>query len=273
MDRKTKNIYGTAYAGAFYRRELKNVRVREADYLIKKNQKQTSYFEELLEDKIPDGLQESLENAFAAGFSFIFSQGSEYIKKTYSQNRIDKASNKSMEARIRRYTDMGLTLTEGAGLGALGVGIPDIPVFIGVLLRSIYQTAEVYDFSCDTKAENLYILKLIEAALIRGMDAETVNDEIDALADEIDNHDYVFYGLMEDQMKRTAHALASDMLYMKFVQMIPVVGAVGGISNMRCVKKVSEYADIKYHKRNLLQTIKKREEQDIKKLGNVIIDE
>lgn len=266
MKRNIKNIYGTAYAGQLYRNELKQVRVKEADYLIKKNKKQTSYFEKLLDEKIPAGLQNTLENAFAAGFKFIYSQGSDYIKKTYSQKSIEKSEDKSQEAKKRLYTDMGITLTEGAGLGVVGMGLVDIPIFIGVLLRNIYQIGEVYGFDCDSKAENLYALKLIEAALIRGRDAEDVNDELDELSRKIDEEGFVYYGLMDDQIKRSAVALSDDMLYMKFVQKIPIVGAVGGYKNFRCMKKVGEYAEIKYHKRNLLKLISERENHEIKEL-------
>ena len=44
---------------------------------------------------------------------------------------------------------------------------------------------------------------------------------------------------------------------MKFVQGLPVVGVVGGVSDMLYQKKISDYAEIKY-KRRFLE--KKRQE-------------
>ena len=42
-----------------------------------------------------------------------------------------------------------------------------------------------------------------------------------------------------------------DHLYLKFVQGIPVVGVVGGLSDMVYQKKISDYAAIKYKRRFL----------------------
>ena len=41
------------------------------------------------------------------------------------------------------------------------------------------------------------------------------------------------------------------LLYMKFLQSIPIVGAVGGAYDFVYMKQINEYARIKYHKRFL----------------------
>lgn len=49
-------------------------------------------------------------------------------------------------------------------MGFLGMGLPDIPVFLGVLLRSIYEIALSFGFSYDTEEEQkvrLWFLKKI----------------------------------------------------------------------------------------------------------------
>ena len=62
----------------------------------------------------------------------------------------------------------------------------------------------------------------------------------------------------EKQMKRTADALADEMLYLKFVQGLPVVGILGGLSDVVYQNKLSEYAQLKY-KRRFYHKIQKRE--------------
>ena len=55
----------------------------------------------------------------------------------------------------------------------------------------------------------------------------------------------------EEQSRRTAEALSKEMLYLKFVQGIPVVGVVGGVSDMVYQKKITDYVAIKYKRRFL----------------------
>ena len=52
-----------------------------------------------------------------------------------------------------------LTTAEGIGLGALGIGLPDIALFLGVLLRGLYSTAMNYGFNCSSAAGRLTALK------------------------------------------------------------------------------------------------------------------
>ena len=55
----------------------------------------------------------------------------------------------------------------------------------------------------------------------------------------------------EEQIIRTANALSRELLYMKFLQGIPVVGAVGGIYDFVYMNQINTYAKIKYYKRFL----------------------
>ena len=43
-------------------------------------------------------------------------------------------------------------------MGALGVGIPDIPVFTGVILKSIYEVAMSYGFEYESDFEDWEVL-------------------------------------------------------------------------------------------------------------------
>ena len=65
-----------------------------------------------------------------------------------------------------------------------------------------------------------------------------------------------------DELDEAAGALADSMLYMKFVQGIPVVGAAGGLSNASTMRKISKYADLKYHKRMIKRQLAHMTEAD-----------
>lgn len=127
------------------------------------------------------------------------------------------------------------------------MGIPDIPVFLGVLLKSIYEIALSYGFSYDTEEERIFILKLIEAALSHEEELAGRNTELNLWIQGGRTFDIS----RSDQERRTSDALSRELLYLKFVQGVPVLGVVGGVSDMVYQKKISDYAALKYKRRFL----------------------
>ena len=54
------------------------------------------------------------------------------------------------------------------------------------------------------------------------------------------------------QLGHTSDAFAVDMLLAKFIQGIPVVGVIGGLTNPVYYRKILKYVKLKYRKRYLL---------------------
>jgi len=143
------------------------------------------------------------------------------------------------------------TAVEGIGLGILGIGMPDIVIWLGVLLRSIYGTALEYGYHYDSTGEKLLILKMMEASMQTGEAWEALDQEVDACLCR-DGHGDTEEEELNDQIERTALAFATDMLVMKFIQGIPLVGAIGGAANPVYYQKVMRYVQLKYRKKYLL---------------------
>ena len=146
--------------------------------------------------------------------------------------------------------NMAITTAEGIGLGALGVGMPDVVLFLSNLLKGIYETALNYGFDYESREEQYIILCMMETALRTGEDWVTGNGGIDELLirdiAEPSQTDF------NDQINATASAFAMDMLILKFIQGIPVVGILGGAVNPVYYHKVMQYVKLKYRKRYLL---------------------
>ena len=107
------------------------------------------------------------------------------------------------------------------GLGALGIGLPDIVLFVGMLLKGIYETALRYGFPYEDPAEQMWILRMMETALTKGPLWTEKNQGVDA---------FLYQGLMEEptkealsqQIQATAQTFAMDMLVLKFIQGLPL---------------------------------------------------
>jgi len=154
--------------------------------------------------------------------------------------------------------NLAITTVEGIGLGALGIGLPDIVLFIGTLLKGVYETALHYGYAYDTRAEQMLILKMLAASLSGAEDWERRNEAVDRLLARgaVPATDEVF----EAQIQKTASAFALDMLVLKFIQGLPVVGVLGGAANPVYYRKIMRYVQLKYRKRYLWQLLK-REQQ------------
>lgn len=246
--------------------ELLSEESRAAEKKI--NKKEADVFRRI-KSSVPAGVGDKLESAFAAGFELVFKKGIPVIERTYDRkkfvrkyrvnSRIYEIENSrenlerfTKQARRRGSINRIISGAEGIVLGVLGIGIPDIPVFIGVLLKNIYEISMSFGFSYEGNREKLFILNLIRTALCSPGDFESYNNEINSSIDKGHIQDCSDEEL-ELQIKETASVLSDRLLYMKFIQGIPVAGALGGISDLACVNSVTEYALLKYRRRFLIQ--------------------
>lgn len=224
-----------------------------------------------LESRLPEKVYTGLESAFGKAFSVVFEKGSPILEKTFRKEEIITDHRVSDDAIRRRGSRMelrymknsaaaanlgNLTLTavEGIGLGALGIGIPDIVLFIATLLKGIYQTALNYGFDYETREEQMLILKMMEASLAGGEEWEAKNTEVDRLM--ISGIGEVTEEAFRQQMQKTSSAFAMDMLLLKFVQSLAVVGIIGGAANPIYYQKVMRCVELKYRKRYLWNILK-----------------
>ena len=172
----------------------------------------------------------------------------EYLADQRESRRNLRAFRKAAAASGRG--NVALSGAAGVGMGLLGVALPDIPLFTGLLLKSIYETAETFGFPCEGEPEKILALRLIETALSSG-DALR---EKDRLIDEFfQTGRWPDRPVLAEQVRAAARRLSETVVYGKFLQNIPVAGAAGGAKDAVCLRRVQQYAAIKYEKRFLIR--------------------
>ncbi len=292
-------------------KELKLIHRQEESLRRAAVKGKTPQWKTALEEKVPGSIYENLQKAFRKAFAIVFEKGTGLIEKTYNRESLEedcqvrefafqvKANRKTLkkarkDARAGNLRNLAITSAEGIGLGVLGIGLPDIVMFVGVLLKGIYETALQYGYAYDSDQERCFILKLMETAVLKGEDWEEGNREIDRYiessaadcageeetgAEESGEEEIEAKGPGEEQQSeawekdlrervkeqtgRTADAFAMDMVLLKFIQGLPVVGILGGAGNPLYYNKVIKYAELKYRKRYLLKLREKfRSQQD-----------
>lgn len=241
---------------------------RQEEHWLRRNaQYKQPTLNKLLEGKVPPRLRSTLDAAFARAFQLVFDKGTPLLERTFSphalstqqqvdqfsaQLRQDRRSLRTFSRRSARAGAVNLVLSgaEGVALGALGVGIPDIPVFTALLLRSLCEMACHFGFPYDTPEERYFHLLLIQGALSCGDELADCCQALDAfisaptLPEGFDQ---------SAQTVKTAQALSAQLLYMKFLQGIPVVGVAGGAYDVVCLDRIQRFARLKYRRRLLLR--------------------
>ena len=219
----------------------------------------------MIEEKIPEKLKDTLDVAFYKAFFLIFEKGTGVIEKTFrgeelqlefqvNDFRVDKKptrhSLRKLEAagRKSKLFNSAVTTVEGIGLGALGVGIPDIPVFLSMLLKGMYEMAASYGYDYNKKEEQILILRMIAAGLADGAEKRNADRLVEEWLGFVPTTKARTF---EEEVEQAAEALSDAMLMAKFIQGLPVVGAAGGMNNPFVYQKVSQYAALKYKKRYL----------------------
>jgi hypothetical protein len=220
-----------------------------------------------IESMVPQSLKKTLDVAFYKAFQIVFEKGTKYIEKSYNKQKIQSYHNLNdykMENNLNRKTikamdrhsktsniiNASLSTLEGAGLGLIGMGLPDIPLFTAMILKTIYEIALSFGFSYELQDEKIYVLKIIQGALLKDEEQKICNQHVDEISKKIDNHIFLDMNL-DNEIQRTSNILSDVMLTSKFVQGIPIVGVLGSITNYTVIKKISKYSTIKYKKRYL----------------------
>ena len=255
----------------FIQKELLRVERQEQSLRRAALRAKPSAWKAALEQKVPEKIHSGLESGFRKGFAIVFTSGRPIIEKSYRKEELKanhaihdyamqmKGGRKEWrylrrEAKQADWLNLAVTTAEGVGLGALGIGLPDIVLFLGMLLRGIYETALHYGFDYENRWEQLLILKMMAAAMSTGEDWERRHSELDALLKGKPQE--VSEDIFTAQINQTASVFAVELLSLKFIQGLPVVGVVGGAANPVYYARVLKYVRCQYEKRYLQKQLK-----------------
>ena len=251
---------------------------KEAKFEAKRQEGPTSVLIKKLDRFVPRKLSGTLDAAFSKGFALIFEKGTGVIEKTYNKEKRqaefsintyasevkgDKQSVKQFTKRAKaaKATNLLVSSVEGIGLGFVGAGIPDIPLFVAMVLKSVYEVALSYGYEYESEGEKVFILKVIEVAMYDSDEFIYHNEELNRLIDEIveDGDNLDNYKVDKElQIDLTAKALSKEMLYTKFLQGQFIIGIAGGIFDPIYINRISNFAVLKYRRRFLRSKVSSR---------------
>ena len=240
---------------------------REDDKYLRAETKKRGISEKI-RSKVPKKALDALEGAFEKGFIYLLKKGGPILEKIGGMDKAKKEGEKyraSLERMVHpatlkaldqaagsRVTSAKLTVTaEGLGLGAAGIGLPDIPIFLAMLLKTCYEIGASYGYDYKDESERSFTLAILKYAFSSGEAQKQFGKECDQLGRDIDNDEWIDTEINEENLKEVSEVLSTNMLIGKFIQGQAFVGVVGGIQNYQLMHKVATAAKIKYKKRFL----------------------
>ena len=248
-------------------REIEKTEKAERKLLKRTSRKSENLVTGKVKEKIPEKAMSSMEAAFEKGFTLLFTKGDGLIDKMGIQKarrmyEIYAASLEKMvyeetikavdkEAGSRTLMTKGTSTVEGTAMGAFGLGMPDIPVFLAMLLKTVYEIAAGYGFDYRDPEEKRYTLALLNTVFSRGEEQLEYSETCDRMGLSIDDGYGIDPTITEDDIREVSNILATDLLVAKFVQGFTFIGVIGGPINLAMIHKVSRLAKLKYRKRFL----------------------
>lgn len=251
-------------------REWNHLISKEQKFLRDRGKQKENPIYGKIQQVIPPNLQSTLEKGFEKGFEIVFEKGTGIIEKTYNRKKIEDEykifdygkkldarrgglKKLSQNAQKSKAVNMTVTAVEGGVMGVLGVGVPDIPVFLGLLLKSVYEISLHYGYHYDTPEEQLFILQLMETAMSRGRELQKKDLAINRWIETKDKSDKSVSVERLAQIQKTSQKLSEALLYVKFIQTLPIVGVIGGAVDAWCLNEITTYAQLKYQRRYLVE--------------------
>lgn len=215
----------------------------------------------------PKGHRETLDAAFLKSLKLLLDPDKHVMQKLVNREALEKRfhqldrlvdqdpgfkalGNIEREAGLICGGGLSAAALEGAGLGSLGVGSPEVILLSALMLRSLYETALIYGISVDRPWEKDLALMVLSAAFAWGDDAyrdeRDLSRALDSLADgqpiAIDR---------ERRIRQAAGRMAESMSLQKLIQSIPVVGISGMLFNTAAMTRLGSLSRCVYKYRYL----------------------
>ncbi len=261
---------------AFLIREMRRVQ-RDEEKFLDYDPSKAKEDKAAIRERIPEKAYNALQTAFEKAFSIIFNKGGSLIEKTGS---IEKARRKYDELResldlmilpgTLRAIDKNASsrvvsgrlvgTADGTIQGLLGSGIPDIPIFLGLLLKQCYEIGASYGCDYRDPKERRFTTCVLKFAFCEPEKRAEYSQECDDLAGIMERGEEYDADLSDGDIHEISSVLAGGMLVAKFIQGMTFIGVVGGAFNYSLMGRVSKAARLKYKKRFLYRYMLKARE-------------
>lgn len=217
-------------------------------------------------------LVSELGNYIQTGGKYLINKKS-MIKKIqdstlYPIESIEDISNMPLENMISlgeklQNERMKLATVQGAstGIGGIFTLVVDIPVILGIALKTLQEIAIIHGYDPNEKQERVFIVKCLQFASADIVGKEAILKELSQINEKRDSSESMISQLKGWQ--EVFFTYRDQFGWKKLFQMVPIAGMIfGAFSNKAMIEDVSQAGIMLYRKRRIYEKLQNLEEQE-----------
>ncbi|WP_090987109.1 EcsC family protein [Bacillus sp. OV322] len=152
-----------------------------------------------------------------------------------------------------------LAAIQGAstGIGGVFTLAVDIPILLGLSLKTIQDTAIAYGYNPKVKKERIFIVKCMQFATADTVGKEAILNELSSYSDARESQ------AMMSQLqgwREVIYTYRDQYGWKKLLQMVPVAGMIfGAFTNRSMIADIGETAGMLYRKRRIMERLAEKQ--------------
>lgn len=158
---------------------------------------------------------------------------------------------------------MKLATVQGAstGIGGIFTLVVDIPVILGIALKTLQEIAIIHGYDPNEKQERVFIVKCLQFASADIVGKEAILKELSQINEKRDSSESMISQLKGWQ--EVFFTYRDQFGWKKLFQMVPIAGMIfGAFSNKAMIEDVSQAGIMLYRKRRIYEKLQNLEEQE-----------
>ncbi|KKB35649.1 EcsC family protein [Bacillus thermotolerans] len=234
----------------------------------------------VLDRLTPKFIQEKVGQLLDEIGSFIQTGGQYLIQEKYVLKRVQEAN---PELTILSVKDAGtaplekmaavseqltssranLATVQGAttGVGGIFTLVADIPLLLGLSLKTLQEIAIIHGYDPHEKEERLFIIKCLQFASSDVVGRQAILDELSAFYEGSKSHDKMISQLQG--WREVVYTYRDQFGWKKMLQLVPIAGILfGAVTNRSAISDLGEAGAVLYRKRRLMERMQAITEQE-----------
>lgn len=169
-------------------------------------------------------------------------------------SEMTKLSDELQEKRVKLATVQGAS----TGVGGMFTLVVDIPVVLGLALKTLQEIAIIHGYDPSEKNERVFIVKCLQFTFADVVGKEAILKELAAFHQEDSTPTEVISQLKGWQ--EVFYTYADQFGWKKLFQIIPIAGILfGAYANRGMIKDVAEAGTMLYRKRRIFEKLRELE--------------
>ncbi len=225
----------------------------------------------LLDKVTPAFLQKKIGDLLDEVGNFVQSGGQYLVQEKATLSKFNGKSENVIETiddvrnlPIRTMNEVGEELRtnrsriagiQGAttGFGGIFTLAVDIPVLLGISLKTLQEIAISYGYNPNEKEERIFIIKCLQFASSDYIGKQAILDELTVYGEPLNNRQMIS---QLQGWREVIYTYRDQFGWKKLFQMIPIAGMIfGSLTNKAMMQDVAEAGIMLYQKRRILERL------------------